>query len=355
MDRRPGARHRKEPDVGREADTPRALIAWTIAVVTATALGLWLLWTVRPVVMLLYTSALLAIGIAPAVHLVERRGRFGRPLPRSVALLVVYAVGLAAVAGVGIAVLPAFVRQARGFAQRLPDMIDQVQAWLVQRGVLEQPLTVGEALRRVPGGADAVQVVLGAVWGVVGGVVGLITVLILTFYIVLDAERLRASLVRLLPASHRAHGARAATEIARKVSAWLGGQLLLSAVIGTSTAIALALMGVPYFFVLALISAVGELIPVVGPILGAIPALAVAFSISTHLAIFVGIFFVVQQQTENHVLVPRLMAHQVGVSPIAVIVALLVGSTLLGLPGAILAVPTAAIVQVLVQETAGRE
>jgi predicted PurR-regulated permease PerM len=109
-------------------------------------------------------------------------------------------------------------------------------------------------------------------------------------------------------------------------------------------------MGIPFFYVLALISAVGELIPVVGPILAAIPAMAVAATVSYQKVLMVVIFFVVQQQFENHVLVPKVMERQVGVSAVTVIVALLIGGNLLGIVGALLAVPTAAIVQVLFME-----
>ena len=134
------------------------------------------------------------------------------------------------------------------------------------------------------------------------------------------------------------------------MSAWLGGQLMLGAIIGVTSAIGLWLLGIPFFYVLALISGVGEMIPVVGPILAAIPAIAVAATVSIKKVLFVIIFFVVQQQFENHVLVPKVMERQVGVSAVTVIVALLIGGNLLGIVGAILAVPTAAILQVVFSE-----
>ena len=140
------------------------------------------------------------------------------------------------------------------------------------------------------------------------------------------------------------------------MSAWLGGQLLLGAIIGGTSAIALWLLGVPFFYVLALISGVGELIPVVGPIFAAIPAVLVASSVSVNKALLVIVFFVIQQQLENHILVPKIMARQVGVSAVTVIIALLIGGKLLGILGAILAVPSAAIIQVLFNEfTAQRD
>jgi predicted PurR-regulated permease PerM len=102
--------------------------------------------------------------------------------------------------------------------------------------------------------------------------------------------------------------------------------------------------------VLALISAIGEMIPVIGPILSAIPPLAVAATVSIEKVLFVLIFFVLQQQLENHILVPKIMSRQVGVSPVTVIVSLLIGGSLLGVVGALLAVPTAAILQVIAAE-----
>jgi predicted PurR-regulated permease PerM len=125
---------------------------------------------------------------------------------------------------------------------------------------------------------------------------------------------------------------------------------MLGATIGTTTAIALYFLGVPYFYVLAVIAGVGEMIPVIGPVLSAVPAILVGLTVSPRTALAVAIFWVVQQQLENHLLVPRIMSRQVGVSPVIVIAALLVGGSLLGILGAVLAVPTAAILQVVVQE-----
>ena len=127
------------------------------------------------------------------------------------------------------------------------------------------------------------------------------------------------------------------------------GQLILAGTIGASSAIGLYLLGVPYFYVLALISAFGELIPVVGPIFSAFPAIGAALAVSPRTALWVVVFFTVQQQAENHLLVPKIMEKQVGVSAVGVIVALLIGGSLFGIVGAVLAIPTAAILQVVCQ------
>jgi predicted PurR-regulated permease PerM len=107
---------------------------------------------------------------------------------------------------------------------------------------------------------------------------------------------------------------------------------------------------VPYFYVLGFIAAIGEMIPVVGPVFSAVPAIGVGITVSPRTAVFVALFMFEQQQFENHILVPKVMERQVGVSAVTVIVALLVGASLLGLLGAGLAVPSAAIVQVVVRE-----
>jgi predicted PurR-regulated permease PerM len=137
-----------------------------------------------------------------------------------------------------------------------------------------------------------------------------------------------------------------------KVSAWLRAQFILAGVMGTFAAIGLGLMGVPYFYVIALVAAVGETIPIVGPVIGGITAVAVAITVSPKLALMVGTYFLVLHQLEANVLVPKIMERSVGVSPVAVMVALLVGGSLMGIVGAILAIPSAALLSVIIEEVA---
>ena len=139
------------------------------------------------------------------------------------------------------------------------------------------------------------------------------------------------------------------------MTAWLGGHLLLGAIIDTTATIGLWLIGVPFFFVLGLLAGVGELIPMVGPILSAIPAILVALTVSPGTALATALFFLAQQQLENHILVPKIMSKQVGVSAVTVIIALLVGGSLLGIVGALLAVPSAAAIQVIFGELTGND
>jgi predicted PurR-regulated permease PerM len=313
---------------------------------------LWTAYQARHVLLLIYISGLLAVGFSPIVRLIERQEVLPigtRRFPRWLAILVLYLVIIGALTGVGFLIVPPLVDQGRQLAAALPGMFDKAQEFLVTRGVLDHPLSVREAVERAPvgGSTDAVGTVFGTLVGFFGGVFGFLTILIVTFYLLVEADDLRSSMLRLFPADRRARAALASNHITVKVSAWLGGQLLLGAIIGLTTWIGLWVMGIPFYYVLALIAGIGELIPVVGPILAAIPALAVAGTVSWNKVLLVAIFFVIQQQVENHVLVPKIMSRQVGVSAVTVIIALLLGGNLLGIVGAILAVPTAAIIQVV--------
>ena len=342
-----------------QVQTQKAINLWTIWMAVFAVILVWAAYLVRDVLLLIYISGLLAVGFSPIVRLIEHQRVLPigtRRAPRWLAILVLYLFIIGTLTGIGFLIVPPLVDQAQQLWGALPGMLDRAQAFLVEKGLLEHPLTVQEVVARAPatGSGEAVTTVFGAIAGVVGGLFGFLTILILTFYLLVEADQLRASLLRLLPRGRRERADAASRDITFKVSAWLGGQLLLGGVIGTSSAIGLWLLGVPFFYVLALISGIGELIPVVGPILSAIPAIAVAASVSLNKVLLVIVFFVVQQQFENHVLVPKIMSRQVGVSAVTVIVALLIGGKLLGIVGAILAVPTAAIIQVLFLELTGK-
>jgi len=319
-----------------------------------TVIVLWCAYLVRDALLLIYVSALLALGFSPLVRVIERQKVLpvgSARIPRWFAILVPYVVILGMITLLLLLIWPPLVAQAQALWAQVPDMFDRAQRFLVGKGLLNEHLTLREAMERAqgPGGAAA-QKVAGAVVGLAGGIFGIVTILILSLYILIDADNLRTSMLRLFPVRQRARVAAATREVMVKVSAWLGGQMLLGAVIGTTSAIGLWALGIPFFYVLALVTGIGEMIPIVGPILSAIPALAVAAPISLQKTVFVLIFLVVQQQLESHILVPRIMSRQVGVSPVTVLVALLIGGSLLGIVGAILAVPTAAILQVVANE-----
>lgn len=334
-------------------DDPRALIRYALVGLALTAAITWGAFLVRDALLLVYVSTLVAIGLSPVATAIQRRrdARGANRIPRWAAILIIYLGIIGAIVGIGLLVVPPLIEQARALWTAFPDILHRGQLWLIERGLLTRELSIREAVQQAPGtGGDAVGTVIGAVTTVLGGLFGVLTVLIIAFYLLVDADSLVRTFLRLFPRDEQPRVHDAAHRVATKVSAWLGGQLLLAAIIGSTAALGLWLMGVPYFYVLALVAGIGEMIPIVGPLLSAIPAIIVAFTVSPALGLGVIVFFVVQQQIENHVLVPKIMERQVGISAVMVIIALLIGGSLLGIVGAILAVPTAAILQVLFEE-----
>jgi predicted PurR-regulated permease PerM len=326
----------------------------TVLTAAATVIVLAALWAAREALLLIYVSALIAMGFAPIVRLIEQPKReSGRSrIPRAFAILVIYLIIIGIVVLVGLMVVPPLVEQAGRLWSELPRYFDRFQDFLIRYKLLGRRVTLQEAVQSAPAGAggNAVETVMVAVWGLVGGVFGVITILILSFYLLVEAEPLFNYVARMVPEPQRAKFTIGSREAVLKVSAWLRAQFVLAGVMGVFAAVGLGFLGEPYFYVVALIAAVGETIPIIGPIIGGITAVAVAITQSPALALKVGVYFVILHQLEANILVPKIMERRVGVSPVTVMVALLIGGALLGVIGAVLAIPTAAILSVVVEE-----
>jgi predicted PurR-regulated permease PerM len=312
------------------------------------------MWAAREALLLIYVSALIAMGFSPLVRNLERPDGQRSRLPRWFAILLVYVAVIAVFVVVALVVIPPLIAQATALWARLPDEFSRFQNFLIKYKLLQRKITLAEAVQTVPSGssANAVGTVLVALSTFAGGIFAVITVLILSFYFLIEAGTMFEYLMRFVPAGRRADVATAAREAVVKVSAWLRAQVMLAGVMGTFAAVGLGFMGVPYFYVVALVAAVGETIPIVGPIIGGVTAVAVALTASPKLALMVGIYFVVLHQLEANILVPKIMERRVGVSPVAVMIALLIGGSLAGLVGAVLAIPTAAMISILIEDIA---
>lgn len=325
-----------------------------VATLLAGVVLLWLLYIVRNVLMVLYIAALLAIGLSPMVRRLERLRKKGRA-PRWAAILLVYVGISAAIVAAFSIILPPLITQATALWDNLPDLAQRGQVLLKRWGLSSGKWSWADIVRSMPSPELALTGILSALQSIAGVVGALLTVFVLPYYILLEGDDLQRTFLKLFDARRRPQVARITEAVTDKVGAWLGGQLLLAFVIGSTAALGLWLLGVPYFWVLALVAAIGEMIPVVGPILAAIPAVLVGFTVSVQTGMFVAAYFIVQQFVENQFLVPRIMQRQVGLSAVSVMAALLIGTELLGLVGALLAVPSAAIVQVLFQEFVDHE
>jgi predicted PurR-regulated permease PerM len=323
-----------------------ALVGWGLA---------WSLYLVREALTLVYLSLMLALGISPAVSWLERQPWIGRKrrTPRWAAVLVFYLAAASVLVAIYLIVVPPFIAQVGELWTRAPEYVEKSQTWLVKHQLQRRVFSLRELLDRAPNpnaAASAVTGVLGVVNRIAGFFLAGFTVVLLSVYFLLDGEGLFKMYVRALPKEARGHWWKISSDVAAKVGAWMGGQAFLCVLIGSTAALGFWLIGLPYFYVLALICGVGELVPIVGPITAAIPAIIVASTVSANTAIITAVYLFVQQQVENNVIIPRLMKSQTGVSPLIVMVAILVGGEFLGVIGALLAVPTAAVIQIFLRD-----
>ena len=320
-----------------------------VLIVMAAATAALLMWNARDVLLLIFIAAVIAAGIAPVVRRLRIlwRYQFRRPLSRGAAVMIVYLPFLLAVLLFGIVIVPRFIVDMQELGGRMPALIEQnilqpAERYGIPVGVVRTELSDGIELPR--------SRVFAYMRNAAAAVASVFAVLFMVAYMLIDGERLRNLFLLVYPPEVRGERQATMRRIARKMTSWLSGQLLLSAIIGITTFIGLTALRIPYALPLAIIAAVGELIPLIGPTVGAVPALAVALLHSRWQFWAVLIFAVVLQKAENWFIVPRVMSRKVSVSPLAVFVAFMIGASLLGVIGAIIAIPVAAILQVAFEE-----
>lgn len=328
----------------------RALDLFTkkVLIVAAVIITLALLWLVRSIVILVFIAAVLAAGIAPAVYWVRVRWRywFHRPLPRGKAVLLVYLPFLIGVLTLALILVPRFVSDWHALSSQLPALIEKNVLQPLEKYVPMTPVREAlEETRKMPQGR-----VFGVVRGAATAIAAVIAVMFMVAYMLVDAHRLRNLILLIYPADVRGDRRRTLNRMANRMSSWLSAQLLLAAIIGVVTFVALLALRIPYALPLSILAAVGELVPVIGPILGAVPVCAIAILHSRWQFWSVLIFAIVLQKLENLFIAPRVMAKKVSVSPLTVFIAFMAGASLLGIVGAIMAIPIAAILQVTFEE-----
>jgi predicted PurR-regulated permease PerM len=335
----------------RPTDRPRSeleLFTRKVLILAGIAAGCAILWAARGVLLLVFIAAVLAAGISPVVRRVRIlwRFHFHRKLSRGTAVMIVYLPFLAVVLVVGVLIVPRFIAEASALGEHLPVLIEQN---ILQP--LEPYVPVGIIREELKGGVELPRSrVFAYMRNAAAAIVSVFAVLFMVAYMLIDAERLRNLFLLVYPPEVRGRRRRTMMRVGKRMSAWLSAQLLLSAIIGIATFVGLTALRIPYALPLAIIAAVGELIPAIGPTVGAVPALIVALLSSRWQFWSVLVFAVLLQKVENYFIVPRVMASKVQVSPLAVFIAFLIGASLLGVMGAILAIPVAAIVQVAFDE-----
>ncbi|XVS61989.1 AI-2E family transporter [Actinosynnema sp. CA-299493] len=313
--------------------------------VAATYLLAQIIVTAQDMLVLIGLAWFIAIGLEPAVSWLV-----GRRLPRWAAVTAVFAGVLGLVGGFLAAAIPVIVAQAGEFAADVPDHLQRLQDSNSALGRLNGRFGVEEQLRRLLDGQAAVEGALGAGQAVLGVLGDLLIVVVLTIYFLADLPRIRQGLYRLVPHSRRPRAILIGDEIFAKVGGYVLGNLTISLIAGALTFVWLLAWNVPYALLLAVTVALLDLVPVVGATLSAVVVSLVAFTVSLPVGLSTIGFFVVYQLLEDYVLVPRIIGRAVKVPALITVVAVLLGGVLLGVIGALVAIPIAAAVLLLLRE-----
>jgi predicted PurR-regulated permease PerM len=319
-----------------------------VLIVVAVLIAFALLWEARSVLVLIFIAAILAAGIAPAVHRVRLlwRYHFRKRLARGAGVMIVYLPFLTAVVLLAIVVLPRVVTEGRALSAQLPQLVEK--NILVP---LEHYVPVNFIRTELRHGVELPRSQMFAFMrNAAMAFASVLAVLFMIAYMLVDAERLRNLVLLIYPPEVRGDRRRTLNRMAHRMSLWLSGQLMLAAIMGVASFVAFSLMRVPYALPLAILAAIGELIPMIGPTLAAIPALAIALLHSHWQFWSVLAFLVLSQKVENLFVVPRIMSRRMSISPLAIFIAFMIGASILGVVGAIIAIPVAAIVQVAFDE-----
>jgi predicted PurR-regulated permease PerM len=323
-------------------------------VLVLVALGFWLLYRFNQVVFILFIAIVIGTVIRPAVAWLHQRG-----LSNASGVLLVYFLLLILVAGFLLLLLPLIVRQATTIASALPGYYQGLHEWMLtypNQLIVRLGEFLPAALPRLgPGttqqtGPDVMATAgqaLGYVALAARGIFIAIVILVLAFYWTLDGPRTIKSFLLLVPQEWRESISELISSMESKLGFYIAGQAVLCLVIGILALVAYLLIGLPNALMLAVLAGVFEAVPMIGPLLGAIPAGLVALSISPVKLVWVIVATVVIQQLENSLLVPRVMRKAVGVNPFVSLLAIFAFSSLFGIAGALMAIPLAAIIQLL--------
>ncbi len=334
-----------------ERPVPVRTILVTIGLVLATVAVLYLVRLLARIEMLLVISLFFAVVLTPLVDRVHARMRIKRGLAAGLVFVFV----IAAVASMMFVIIKPLVTETRQFAENFPTYLSDaregrgalgglVKRYELDRRYEENKETIENAFRNA--GSKAFSYVGRAF----SGVLTLLTIMVLSFMMLLYGPQLTNSAMAAVPPNRRERVKAVAADASKAVTGYVSGNLLISAIAGIVTYIALWVLGVPFKEVLALWVAFADLIPLVGATLGAIPTIAVAFLHSVPAGIGVVIFYIVYQQVENHFLQPMIMSKTVQINQLFVLVSVLVGVELGGFVGAILAIPLAGVVAVVVRD-----
>lgn len=316
-------------------------------------LALWFLFVVRDIIAIVFVSLILASALSPTIDRMAKRG-----IPRALTVLGWYLLIIALFGAVIYFILPPVISQLRQLAEQFPiyfasleKVMRNIKEFGIQTHLLDDSQQNLNALSNFLN--SFTSNIFNTTRGFISGFVALLTVFVLTLYLLLDENGIKKFFVALLPIKQKNQIVTIANKVGLGLGAWLRGQILLGIIVGAVVYIGLYFLHIPYALTLALLAGVLEIIPVIGPIISAIPTILIALTISPTTALLVTIFYILVQELENKLLVPKVMQLTVGLHPVTIIIVLLIGAKLMGILGILLAVPVTTMVYIILREWAG--
>jgi predicted PurR-regulated permease PerM len=330
---------------------PRAILV-VLGIILAAAALIALAFLAWHVITWILVAIFLSLALNPAVEFFQRRG-----LGRTPSSLIVFLMALVGFAALGALLIPPLVDQIDEFVDAVPGFVEDLTAGRGPLGVLQDEYQIVDKVEEAiedqgAGGLLGVtNVGLAIARGVVSFVVGVATIAFLTIFMLIEGPRLVVRFGASLPETMKPRWGRVSRDIYRTVGGYVGGNLLISLIAGIGAAIILFAVGSSYAIALAVVVAIFDLIPLAGATLAAIIVATVTFiELGWVKALIVVVFFVLYQQLENHILQPVIYGHTVQLSPLTVLIAILIGAELLGILGALAAIPVAGIIQAIFRE-----
>jgi len=312
---------------------------WAIVKVFLVGITFYLLFLVKDIIGLLFIVLILTASFRPVVN------KWSKKIGRIPAVLILIIAVVAILGTVIYLVVPPVVTQSKQLIENVPDFLSKYQFIRDRVPNLQEGLsTVSKNMGNITGGFVTATV------GILGGVVAFFAAIVMTVYLLLAKDSLSLVIKSIVAPDRQEAVLILIRKISQKVGDWFRGQMLLGLIIGAMDLIGLSIIGAPYALTLAVLAAILEIVPTIGPLLSGTVAILVTLGSSPIKALFVALLYIVVQQLENSLIVPKLMQKVVGLSPVIIILAILTGAKLMGIVGAVIAVPVAASISVLIRE-----
>ncbi len=311
-------------------------------ILVITGIG-FLIYYLRSVIGILFLSIFLTMIISPfADKMKEKRG-----FPRWVSILMVYLLILTVVSVAVGMLIPTLAKELILFSNKIPDMAKGIIDNLSPSMQAAVTSSLSELASKL---SSQTTSILSKFSGILGGVGQAIIIAVISFYMSIEEKGIEKFVKSLTPKKHSEKTIQLLGKIQDKVGGWVRGEIILIAIIGALSYIGLTILGVNYALLLAIIAGLTELIPYIGPWIGAVPAIIIGLTQSPGKAIMVAILYIIIQQLENALIVPKVMNKSVGLHPIVVILVIIIGMNWFGILGALIAVPITAMIQIIASE-----